>query len=65
MKVTVVRNGDGQVVATANAEPPQLNEVRVEPELEGGMQVEVVELPAVQLSDVESYYASARGSQGS
>lgn len=58
MKVAVVRNSDGQVVATASAEPPQVNEVRAEPDLGEGMQVEVVELSALELSDAESFYAS-------
>jgi len=65
VKVAVVRNADGQVVATANAEPPQLNEVRVEPDLGEGMRVEVVELSARELSDAESYYASEDTGQGS
>jgi hypothetical protein len=58
MRVTVVKNADGQVVATASAEAPQPGEARVEPDLAEGLQVEVVEVSIRELSDAESFYAS-------
>lgn len=54
MKVRIVRNSDGQIVATSSAE--ERSEVQVEPDLGEGMEAEVVDVPIADLSDVQSFY---------
>ena len=62
MKVRIVRNSDGQMLATSSAE--ERSEVQIEPDLEEGLQVEVVDVPITDISDVQSFYA-ASASKGS
>jgi hypothetical protein len=57
MKVRIVRNSDGQIVATSSAE--ERSEVQVEPDLAEGMETEVVDVSIADLSDVQSFYETA------
>lgn len=57
MKIRVVRDSDGQVLATASAE--ERGDVQIEPDLEAGVEVEVIDLPMTDLSDVQSFYEAA------
>lgn len=57
MKLRIVRNSEGQIIATSEAEE-RLSEVSIEPALEEGQQVEVVEVRRTDLMDVEKFYRS-------
>jgi hypothetical protein len=60
MEVYIVRDSDGQTVATAEVIQSTLGLSSAEPQLAEGYQVEVVKVAVNDLLDVQNFYASKR-----
>jgi hypothetical protein len=61
VKVQLVKNSAGEVVAAAEVYQSTLGLSSAEPLLGDGQQVEVVEVPSHEFADVQSFFASRGG----